>query len=84
MNPNVLSGKEGKEERVRVSSKPKSCPACGSKRIAAYLYGMPVFSEELKNNLDKGKIILGGCCISEDDPAFKCLECETEIYRTAP
>ena len=40
------------------------CPRCGSKDTARILYGMPVFSDELQEKMDAGKIVLGGCCIS--------------------
>jgi hypothetical protein len=32
------------------------------------MYGYPLFSEELEQKLEAGKITLGGCCISDDDP----------------
>lgn len=63
-----------------VSKKPSVCPVCRSKRIAQYMYGMPAYSEKLKKELDEGKTILGGCCISDQDPSFACLECKTDFY----
>ena len=55
-------------ERHESAHKPKSCPVCGSKRIASIMYGYPLFSEELEQKLEAGEIALGGCCISGDDP----------------
>ena len=50
----------------------KTCPNCKGKNIAEIIYGLPSqeFLEELKEDENKGKYELGGCCISNDDPAF--------------
>ena len=45
------------------------------------MYGLPVFSDQLNAAIKDGRKVLGGCCITGDDPAWKCLDCETEIYR---
>ena len=41
------------------------------------MYGLPTqkFMEELDKGKNKGKYRLGGCCISNDDPAFSCNDC---------
>ena len=67
---------------IRVKRKPRKCPQCGSSRIANILYGMPEFSPEFEKRIEDGKIALGGCCISNDDPVWKCVECEADIYKT--
>ena len=46
------------------------CPECGSIRIADILYGLPVWSQKLDEDLKVGKLVLGGCCITEDDPKW--------------
>lgn len=38
------------------------CPRCGSRDTAEILYGMPAYSE-IKDEIESGKIVLGGCCI---------------------
>ncbi len=53
----------------------KVCPFCGSRKVAEYLYGMPAMSEELEKNLEKNKVILAGCCVSNVDPEYHCNEC---------
>ena len=68
---------------IRIKRKPRKCPQCGSSRIAVILYGMPEYSPELAKSLKEGKIELGGCCISNDDPKWKCTECELDIYKEA-
>ncbi len=69
--------------RQFVPKKPTVCPVCQSKNIAQYLYGMPAYSDRLKKEINEGKTILGGCCISDQDPAFACMECKTDFYKTA-
>jgi len=61
--------------------KPRKCPACASIRIADIMYGYPIFSEELDDLLKTGKVILGGCCVSRDDPKWECFDCHASIYK---
>ena len=58
----------------------KNCPNCNSPRIATIQYGYPRFSKELEQDLAEGKIVLGGCCITDDDPDYKCVECGAYIF----
>ncbi len=53
----------------------RKCPRCGSKDVAEILRGLPVFSEELEKALADHKIILGGCCITGNDPSAHCNAC---------
>ena len=66
----------------RVTRKPRKCPFCGSKIIATYMYGMPVYSEQLMKKIEEGKTILGGCCISDNDPVYSCFACRTDFYKS--
>jgi hypothetical protein len=66
--------------RQYVYKKPSVCPVCQSKSIAEYLYGMPSNSGKLRKELEEGKTILGGCCITDQDPSFACQECKTDFY----
>lgn len=68
----------------RYIRKPRKCPACGSKRLAEILYGLIIYSDQLKQDLEAGKITLGGCCISDDDPAWQCADCNEKFYRKNP
>ena len=61
--------------------KPRKCPKCASNKIASIMYGMPVPDEKLQADLDSGRVVLGGCCISLDDPAWKCRECGAVFYK---
>jgi hypothetical protein len=40
------------------------CLHCGSTNTARYIYGYPLYDEEMQKRLDEGKWVLGGCCIS--------------------
>jgi hypothetical protein len=61
--------------------KPKECPVCGSSRVADILYGLPAFSPKLEEDLDTDRITLGGCCVTDGDPVWQCVECQAMIYR---
>ena len=51
------------------------CPKCGGTDMAIILYGLP--SEELLHSkkVKEKKIILGGCCVGEDNPKQECNDC---------
>ena len=47
-----------------------SCPQCSSKSgLREILYGLP------DGPVDAKKYAIGGCCISDNDPTVKCIEC---------
>ena len=54
---------------------PDKCPICESKSIADILYGLPANSEELSKALEKKRIVLGGCCVTDRDTEWHCNEC---------
>ena len=62
-------------------NKPKKCPSCKSAHVATILYGMPEFSDKLQADMDAGKVALGGCCLTMNDPKWKCADCGVEIYK---
>ncbi len=53
----------------------RKCPRCGSSDVAEYLWGMPAFSEQLEKDMADHKIILGGCCVTGNDPSAHCNAC---------
>jgi len=55
------------------------CPRCGSKKTAKILYGMPMMSPDLQEQLDKGEVVLGGCCITTCDPKYYCNKCKKDF-----
>jgi hypothetical protein len=51
----------------------KVCPKCGSKSgIREIIYGLP------DEPSDDCKFVLGGCCISDQDPTSTSIECGWE------
>ena len=63
--------------------KPVKCPICGQKPVAKIVYRLIDFSgeDEIGQELKEGKIVLGGCCISSDDPTWECTKCGQVVYR---
>jgi len=59
-------------------TKDRACPSCNSKRCARILRGYPLYTEELQNDLDAGRVVLGGCLISDDETDWRCLDCGNE------
>jgi len=59
---------------------PKTCPDCGSNKIARILWGMPAMSPKMQRDIDQGKLILGGCVVLEPDPKWQCVDCGVRIY----
>ena len=55
------------------------CPKCGNRNIAKYLWGMPAFTKQLEEDLEAGRVILGGCMITESDPKFHCNNCKKDF-----
>jgi len=54
-------------------AKEKTCPLCGSSRVIPIIYGYP--SMEMWAQENQGEIELGGCCIGDNDPEFRCKDC---------
>lgn len=68
-------------QRYERSRRPRTCPSCGSGRVGTILWGMPAFSEQLEADIAAGRVIIGGCCVSDDDPTWACADCGTGIYK---
>jgi len=52
-----------------------TCPECKSKNVAWIQWGFVEITESLERELDQGKITLGGCCVSDNDPKWECNDC---------
>ncbi len=65
-----------------MKANPNMCPNCGSDNIAEILWGLPSFTDELQEELAEGKIVLGGCCVSFDDPRYECNDCMHRFGRS--
>jgi len=40
-------------------------------------------SPELAKDLEEGKVVLGGCVVTDDSPQWRCLSCGVKIYKIA-
>ncbi len=67
------------QTKYRAHRRPRKCPACGSTDVVPILYGMP--TAELFKKAEAGRIALGGCCITRDDPRWRCASCSKDIYK---
>jgi rubredoxin len=66
-----------KKEVKKRSKKTRICPKCGLKVVIEIIYGLPSF--EGFELAEAGKVILGGCVISEDSPRWHCKKCGHEF-----
>ncbi len=66
--------------RVERAQKPAQCPECGKAPVARILYGYAAMNDKLAKEIQEGRITLGGCCISMDDPALACTQCGLRIF----
>ncbi|WMJ23706.1 hypothetical protein RBG61_03295 [Paludicola sp. MB14-C6] len=57
----------------------QTCPRCGSRNTAIIIWGEPVFSKELEQQLNNNEVVLGGCCITEVDPTHHCNQCKKDF-----
>jgi len=51
------------------------CPSCNSENVAWILWGYPDCMDKIKQELEDGKIILGGCLVNDHDPEWECNDC---------
>lgn len=61
--------------------KPGTSPRCGNGRIAAVRYGFQIITPKLEKELDEGQVVLGGCVISDRNPAWQCVDCGEKLFR---
>ena len=54
--------------------KQRVCPACQGLDIKEIIYGLPDIE-----GFDFEKHAVGGCCVSDNDPGFKCKSCDLEF-----
>jgi len=52
------------------------CPDCSSDNVARIVYGYPDL--KMMDDEQEGRIKLGGCCVTEDDPEWHCWMCERD------
>ena len=52
------------------------CPGCKSDKVIPILYGYPTHEAFL--SVEEGKLVLGGCEVSDEAPNWHCKECSKE------
>jgi hypothetical protein len=54
----------------------KRCPSCKSETgLRKIIYGLSA------EPLDESKYLIGGCCITGNDPTHECIECGWQVFR---
>ncbi|MCQ2570766.1 MAG: hypothetical protein MJ154_00750 [Candidatus Saccharibacteria bacterium] len=56
----------------------KKCPKCGCE-LKKIIYGMPTL--ETFEASERGEVVLGGCCIIDGGPDYRCDECRLEYSK---
>ncbi len=64
--------------------KPEQCPVCNSPRIMDVIYGDPCFRGELRRQIRNGEVVSGGCCITDNSPAWQCRDCLQDLHSSYP
>ena len=64
---------------IKVPRKPRKCPKCGKTTVVKILYGMP--TEESMQLAEEGKLVIGGCCITEKNPDWAWTNCKVEYIK---
>jgi len=55
------------------------CPNCNSMDWKPVVYGYP--DQKLIEKSSRGEVALGGCCIKDESPNWKCKKCGYQIYK---
>lgn len=63
---------------ILVKRKPAKCSVCKG-HVVPMAYGFP--SSETFQKADRKEVVLGGCCISGNDPDWECIECHTKYIK---
>jgi len=51
------------------------CLFCGGKKVVPIFYGYLADMDYVMKLVEAKKVVLGGCYVSDNDPAFECLDC---------
>lgn len=69
-----------KQNVVKVQTKPRKCPHCGG-NVYRILYGEPICCEEEYFERFGEHVIFGGCCVTDNDPEWECIDCHTRFKK---
>jgi hypothetical protein len=50
-----------------------TCPKCGGNSTIPIVYGYP--GPELREAWERDEVMLGGCCVVDNDPKWYCPKC---------
>ena len=64
-----------------MSDKLDGCPSCGASKVLRIVYGLP--DQELAEEARLGKVALGGCVITGENPEWRCAKCGWEFEPSA-
>jgi DNA-directed RNA polymerase subunit RPC12/RpoP len=74
--PNTSVSGRSIQKSKEVFMNRKKCPECGSTTaLRKYIYGMP------DGPVDESKYLIGGCCITGNDPTYECIDCGHQIFK---
>ena len=59
--------------------KGSTCPTCKRAKLVPIVYGLPGI--ELRQDSENGRVALGGCVVTGNDPELECLGCEAQFMR---
>ena len=57
----------------------RACPECDCDDLARVLYGLPADPNALQLYIDAGRVVLGGCLVTDDDPIWHCNVCKNRF-----
>ena len=63
--------------KKRPKRSPAPCPRCGGLDVVRIVYGLPM--QELVDLANQGKVALGGCIVTGNDPQKHCNACGFEF-----
>jgi hypothetical protein len=59
--------------------KPTKCQKCGSSKVIRIIYEESNYKTALE--AEAGKIVLGDCSITGNDPLWTCIDCKSKIFK---
>jgi hypothetical protein len=68
----------------RIPRRSPPCPECHTKRTSEIQYGYPGDDPDMLAEIKQGIIVLGGCCVTPDNPAYVCRRCGYEWHDESP
>lgn len=70
--------------RHELAEHPAACPLCGASPVARISYGKPAMNDALRQEIEAGRLQLGGCVLTGDDPRWHCTACGVYFFKKEP